>query len=93
MAQAMVVEKYLELEKDFNVLQKTTINSSTKQIHTTYYLTNNKTVKFYKSNVYKERVVALSISSSKSFIINKEIWNKLKPLLPKVEKYLNFDNV
>ena len=41
-----------------------------------YYIDNTKCVKMYYSTVYKERVVSLNLSSSKSFIFTKQNWKK-----------------
>lgn len=37
-----------------------------------YHLTDNKMLKLYYSNVYKENVMSLSLSSSKSFIFTQK---------------------
>ena len=54
-----------------------------------YHLANNKSIRVYKSPVYKEMVVSFNISSSKSFIVNKQLWNQMSKLFPQIEKLLN----
>lgn len=55
-----------------------------------FILTKNKTVKLYYSNVYKQNVVALTLSSTKSIILTKFLWEKFKLLIPIIDNY--FEN-
>lgn len=55
-----------------------------------FYLTNNKNIRLYFSTVYKERVLSFNLSSSKSFILNKQSWRKFRKLIPLIEDF--FDN-
>ena len=45
-----------------------------------YHLPNNKKIRLYHSNIYKEKVV--------SFNINKDIWNEMIKILPQIDKFL-----
>ena len=53
-----------------------------------YHLQNNKKIRLYHSNIYKEKVVSFNISTAKSFIINKDIWNEMVKILPQIDKFL-----
>jgi len=53
-----------------------------------YHLPNNKKIRLYHSNIYKEKVVSFNISTAKSFIINKDIWNEMVKILPQIDKFL-----
>ena len=44
----------------------------------------------YYSQVYKENVLSLNLSSSKSFIMNKHLWLSFKRLLPLINNF--FEN-
>jgi hypothetical protein len=55
-----------------------------------FILAKNKTVKLYYSNVYRENVVALTLSSTKSFIFSESLWEKFKLLIPIIDNY--FEN-
>jgi hypothetical protein len=57
-----------------------------------YYLTSNKRLKLYYSNVYKEKVISLNLSSSKNFIFTHKIWKKFRKLIPTIEDYFENDN-
>jgi hypothetical protein len=41
-------------------------------------LPNKKIIRLYYSNINKQQVVGFNLSSSKSFKLNREIWNYLK---------------
>jgi hypothetical protein len=45
-------------------------------------------IRFYYSNIYKEKVMSFNISTSKSFIINKEIWLHMRKLLSTIDNHL-----
>ena len=53
-----------------------------------YHLPNNKMIRLYYSNIYKEKVVSFNISAAKSFIINKEIWQEMRTILPQIDNFL-----
>jgi len=78
-------------------MQRMTINKSRVDASTqtgdettdiVYHLPNNKMVRLYYSNIYKEKVVSFNISTAKSFIINKEIWIEMIKILPQIDKFL-----
>lgn len=52
-----------------------------------FHLTENKTLKLYYSNVYKEKVISLSLSSSKSFIFTLKTWKKFRKIIPNIEEH------
>ena len=72
------------LEKKKNV----SVQTGSENVDIVYRLPNNKMIRLYYSNIYKEKVVSFNISTSKSFIINKEIWSHLKKLLLTIDNYL-----
>jgi hypothetical protein len=82
MAQAMVDKRRNICTKDVG------IQTGNDDEDIIYPLPNNKMIRLYYSPVYKERVVSFNISTSKSFIINKDIWNHIKKILPKIDHYL-----
>ena len=58
------------------------VQTGENNLNIVYHLPNNKVVRLYYSNIYKEKVVSFNISTSKSFIINREIRGKMKKILP-----------
>ena len=53
------------------------------------YFANNKTGRLYYSTVFRERVLALNISASKSFIMNKTVWEKFKKCFIKIDQFFD----
>ncbi len=55
-----------------------------------FNLPNKKIIRSYYSNIYKQKVVSFNISTSKSFIMNREIWNHLKEnnILYRIDSFL-----
>ena len=64
------------------------VQTGENNLNIVYHLPNNKEVRLYYSNIYKEKVVSFNISTSKSFIINREIWGQMKKILPKIDNFL-----
>lgn len=58
-----------------------------------YFIDDSKSVKLYYSSVYKEKVVSLNLSSSKSFIFTGRSWKKFRKLLPIIEDYLENEDI
>ena len=51
------------------------------------YFSKSKTGRLYFSTVYKQHVLALNISSSKSFIMNKSVWKQFKKCISLIDDY------
>jgi 3-hydroxy-3-methylglutaryl CoA synthase len=83
MAQAYV-NYFKHLEKQINA----SVQTGSENVNIVYHLPNNKMIRLYYSNIYKEKVVSFNISTSKSFIINKEIWSHMRKLLPIIDNHL-----
>jgi len=81
MAQAMIDAK------------KTNSSSQTGEESQVYYIDDSKSVKLYYSTVYKEKVVSLNLSSSKSFIFTKRNWKKFRKLIPQIEDFYENENI
>ena len=64
------------------------VQTGENNLNIVYHLPNNKVVRLYYSNIYKKKVVSFNISTSKSFIINREIWGQMKKILPKIDNFL-----
>ena len=56
-------------------------------------MANRKTVKLYKSPVYKENIISFIISDSKSFIFDKKSWTHFVNLIPIIDNFYNGDRV
>jgi hypothetical protein len=55
-------------------------------------LENKKTARVYFSTSYNCYVLGLNFGTSKTFILTKNIWNKLKKESEEIDKILNNDN-
>jgi hypothetical protein len=64
------------------------VQTGSENVNIVYRLPNNKMIRLYYSNIYKEKVVSFNISTSKSFIVNKEIWSHMRKLLPTIDNHL-----
>jgi hypothetical protein len=84
MAQAMIQKQHNKTIKEINKQTHTQLNEE--QI---YLLGPNKILKLYFSNVYKENVLAFCLSSSKSFIINRQQWKLFRKLIPIIEDFFD----
>jgi hypothetical protein len=51
------------------------------------YFSNNKSGRLYYSTVFREYVLALNISASKSFIMNKNVWNQFKKSIYLIDNF------
>ena len=83
MAQAQIDQHKQFLPKLLSTSKATQTELGSEKV---FLLENNKLVKLYYSNVYKENVLAFCISNSKSFLINKKTWKKFRQLIPLIEE-------
>jgi hypothetical protein len=56
-----------------------------------FRLSDSKFLKFYYSNVFKQHVVSLSLSSTKSFIFTLKLWKIFRKYIPLIEEYFEHD--
>lgn len=57
-----------------------------------YYLPNNKSLRLYHSKAYKAKVASLNISTTKSFIFDKETWLEFRQLVDHVNYFFENEN-
>ena len=91
MAQAFLTyENKVRMQRMFNYEKKSNASTQTgsDNVDIMYHLPNKKVIRLYYSNIYKEKVVSFNISAAKSFIINKEIWEEMKKILPQIDNFL-----
>jgi len=74
--------------KNLEQQKNASVQTGSENVNIVYRLPNNKMIRLYYSNIYKEKVVSFNISTSKSFIINKEIWSHMRKLLPTIDNHL-----
>ena len=88
MAQAYVDYIKKKNEKKLNDMGSQTNKNITED--SVFNLPNKKIIRLYYSNIYKQNVVSFNISTSKSFIMNREIWNHLKEnnILYRIDSFL-----
>jgi hypothetical protein len=88
MAQAYVDYIKKKNEKKLNDMGSQTNKNITED--SVFNLPNKKIIRLYYSNIYKQKVVSFNISTSKSFIMNREIWNHLKEnnILYRIDSFL-----
>ena len=71
-------------------LQKKNISTQTSDgIDFTFFLSNYKSVRLYKSKSYKGYVLSLNLGNSKKFIITKQMWKTFKIYFPHIDKILS----
>jgi replicative DNA helicase len=80
MAQAMV-DLYKKKRKIDAAVQTNELNEIF------LYFSQNKTGRLYYSTVFKQHVLALNISSSKSFIMNASVWEQFKNSIADIDNY------
>ncbi len=51
------------------------------------YFSHSKSGRLYYSTVFREHVIALNISASKSFIMNKSVWKQFKKCITIIDEY------
>ena len=69
MAQAMITKRKLEEEEKENKEAKKEIK---------FELSNTRFAKIYHSELYSDTVLSLNINKGRSFIITRNMWNKIK---------------
>ena len=55
----------------------------------TFFLSNTKSIRLYKSKSYKDFVLCLNLGKSKKFIITKEMWKIFKIYIPLINNTLS----
>ena len=83
-----MAQAYVNYVKNLEKQKNASVQTNSDNVNIVYRLPNNKMKRLYYSNIYKEKVVSFNISTSKSFIINKEIWSHMRKLLPTIDNYL-----
>ncbi len=81
-----MAQAYVNYVKNLEKQKYASVQTGSENVNIVYRLPNNKMKRLYYSNIYKVKVVSFNISTSKSFIITKEIWSHMRKLL------LTFDN-
>jgi hypothetical protein len=81
-----LAQAYVNYVKNLEKQKYASVQTGSENVNIVYRLPNNKMKRLYYSNIYKVKVVSFNISTSKSFIITKEIWSHMRKLL------LTFDN-
>jgi hypothetical protein len=83
-----MAQAYVYYVKNLEKQKNASVQTGRENINIVYRLPNNKMIRLYYSNIYKEKVVIFNISTSKSFIIIKEIWSHTRKLLPTIDNHL-----
>jgi len=76
-----MAQRMLDIRKSMKNVSTQTGNSSEFCI----YLSNNKRARFYRSEAYKDDVLAFNINNAKSFIITRSMWKLLRLYLPQID--------
>lgn len=79
----------IDQQKQLQTVRSSKSTQTESQGEKVFLLEANKVIKLYHSNVYKENVLALCISNSKSFLMNKKTWKKFRKTIPIIEDYFN----
>jgi hypothetical protein len=83
-----MAQAYVNYVKNLEKQKTASVQTGSENVNIVYRLPNNKRIRLYYSNIYKEKVVSFTISTSKSFIINKEIWSHMRKLLQTIDNHL-----
>ena len=83
-----MAQAYVNYVKNLEKQKNASVQTGSENVNIVYRLPINKMIRLYYSNIYKEKVVSFNISTSKSFIINKEIWSHMRKLLPTIDNHL-----
>ncbi len=83
-----MAQAYVNYVKNLEQQKNASVQPGSENVNIVYCLPNNKMIRLYYLNIYKEKVVSFNISTSKSFIINKEIWSHMRKLLPTIDNHL-----
>lgn len=86
-----MAQRMIELQKElYSVKKFKNVRCQTMESDDLFFnLSKNKHGKIYYSKPYKSKVLSLNIHNSKSFIITKQIWSKLKEQFDNIDKALN----
>jgi hypothetical protein len=86
-----MAQRMIELQKElYSVKKFKNVRCQTMESDDLFFnLSKNKHGKIYYSKQYKSKVLSLNIHNSKSFIITKQIWSKLKEQFDNIDKALN----
>jgi hypothetical protein len=82
-----MAQAYVNYVKNLEQQKNASVQTGSKNVNIVYRLPNNKMIRLYYSNIYKEKEVSINFSTSKSFIINKEIWSHMRKLLPTIDNH------
>ncbi len=85
-----MAQAYVNYVKNLEKQKNAWVQTGSENVNIVYRLPNNKIIRLYYSNIYKEKVVSFNISTSKSFIINKEICSHMRKLLPTIDNHLKW---
>ena len=80
MAQAMIDQKFKKRDNS---------TQTGESVEFSFFLSNSKIVNLYYSKSYKDYVLCFNLSSSKKFIITRQMWKIFKTYLPLIEKVLS----
>ena len=83
-----MAQAYVNYVKNLEQQKNASVQTGSENVNIVYRLPNNKMIRLYYSNIYKEKVVSFNISTSKKFIINKEIWSHMRKLLSTIDYHL-----
>jgi hypothetical protein len=73
-----MAQAYVNYVKNLEKQKNASVRTGSENVNIVYRLPNNKMIRLYYSNIYKEKVVSFTISTSKSFILNKVIWSHMR---------------
>jgi len=86
-----MAQKMIDLKK-INVKSQTVGTQTGYDYEFSTCISQNKRFNFYFCPIYKEYVISFNYGSCKKFIINKMMWNKMKPHFEDIDKiYGNHD--
>ncbi len=83
-----MAQDYVNYVKNLEQQKNASVQTGSENVNIVYRLPNNKMIRLYYSNIYKEKVVSFNICTFKSFIINKEIWSHMRKQLPTIDNPL-----
>jgi hypothetical protein len=64
-----MAQAYVNYVKNLEKQKNASVQTGTENVNIAYRLPNDKMIRLYCSNIYKERVVSFNISTSRSFIM------------------------
>jgi hypothetical protein len=87
-----MVEAYVKAYKNLIIKDQKSIGTQTGATDCLFYLNKTKTIILYHSQVYRERVLSLNLSASKSYIMNETLWKELKKHINQIDLYFKDGN-